>query len=433
MIASNQKSFENRVDRRVSSAPTAVLDALIRIRSSFVRARKKISGQIKLAAGFASTILLLLGLIVTIVFWQVSARSEANSVLAMGALASADLTASIAETRYHASQYAQTGSEAEIVSAQERLEEAKVRLDETISTSKMSRLGELEKVAWLRAQVEGFELEIRALKQAMNAGNSITVDALAKAININGQLLANYARDYEDDFISEAEAANAAFANFKQWVWIAAFLTVITGVFATLLMARFFVRHFADAIHEMTRAMVDIANGDDAADIPGHERADEIGAMARSLAVFRAKANEVVRLEKDVAEASKRETIRELEQREHAEEQKRAALGRFADRFETDVSGVVGHVATASEQLHDTANEMAQAAVSASDLLARSRAVGGRDHTRHNLGLDGNEPVCPFDRGGRPASSPLCNGRTRRQPSCTVSRCRNRDASRHLS
>ena len=340
------------------------MSALGDVRASYTSARQAISGQIKLAAGFSIGILVVLGVVVSAVFWQVSERSEANTVLAMGALASADLTASIAETRYHAARYAETGLGSDIAAAEQRLEAAKSRLDQTITTSQMSNLGELENVTWLRAQVEGFELEIKALKQAVAAENKTAIGSLAEAINLSGQLLADYATDYESQFVSQAEASNDAFTNFKNGVWIAAFTIVLGGAAAALMMARFFVHHFADAIHEITGAMVAIAQGNESADIPGGSRRDEVGAMARSLSVFRDKANEVVRLEKEVAEASKRE----LEQREEAERQKHIALRGFADQFENDMTGVVGHVASASEQLHDTASALAASAVSASNL-----------------------------------------------------------------
>lgn len=335
-----------------------------KLRTSYMRARRTISGKIKLASGFSAGLLLALGAIVTVVFWQVGERSEANNILAMGARASADLNASIAETRYHTARYADNLEEAQIVEALRRLEEAKARLDETILTSRQSNMGELEDVAWLRAQVEGYELEIDALKRAVASGHAISIESLSNAVDLSGQLLAESAQTYEDQFIAEAETSNAQFESFQKIVAILFFFVVVVGAVTSIIIARVFVTHFADAIREMTRSMVSIAAGREDVDIPGAARRDEIGAMARALTVFREKANEVVRLEKDVAEASKRE----LEQREEAERQKRQALSSFADQFETDMSGVVGHVASASEQLHSTASAMATSANSASDL-----------------------------------------------------------------
>lgn len=335
-----------------------------KLRTSCMRARRTISGQIKLASGFAAGLLLALGAIVTVVFWQVGERSEANTILAMGARVSADLNASIAETRYHTARYADSLEEAQIVEALRSLEEAKSRLDETIHTSQQSNMGELEDVAWLRAQVEGYELEIDALKRAVGSGHTISIESLSNAVDLSGQLLADAAQTYEEQFIVEAEASNAQFESFQKIVAVLFVFVVVFGAATSIIMARVFVTHFADAIREMTHSMVSIAAGREDIDIPGAARRDEIGAMARALTVFREKANEVVRLEKDVAEASKRE----LEQREEAELQKRQALSSFADQFETDMSGVVGHVASASEQLHSTASEMATSANSASDL-----------------------------------------------------------------
>ena len=363
MTASAEQAAEKPASRSILIVSRASA-IFARLRLSYREARQTISGQIKLTAGLVAAIFVILGAILSAVFLQVSARSEANTVLAMGALASADLSASIAESRYHAMRYASTGNEAEIVKATRRLDLAKSRLDETIETSRTSNLGELQDVTWLRAQVEGFELEIKALTRAMKAEKMIAVGALANAIDLSGQLLMDYARDYEAQFVARAEESSAKFAAFKTTIWTAALVIVLIAMAGAFSLARFFVRNFADAIAEMTHAMAAIADGSENTAIPSAKREDEIGAMARSLAIFRTKANEVIQLQSDVAEASKRE----LEQREELQMQKHAALGRFADQFEMELSDVVGHVASASQQLNDTANEMAAAATMASEL-----------------------------------------------------------------
>ncbi len=335
-----------------------------RIAVSYREARKTISGQIKLTAGLAAAMLVTIGAIVSFTFWQVSERSEANSVLAMGALASAELTASISETRYHTARYVETGSAEDIAKAHDHLAVAKERLERTIETSKNSSLGELEEVSWLRAQVEGFELEVDALRNAVFAGNGAAVGALSEAIGNSSQILADHARDFEAQFVARSEASNADLIASNWYLTLLMLSTALVGIVCAIVGARFYIRQFADPIREITQSMLAIADGDETAHIPGAQRSDEIGAMATSLSVFREKANEVVKLEQDVAAASKRE----LDQRERVEAEKREALARFADQFENGMNGVVGHVTSASQQLHETANSMAASAGSASEL-----------------------------------------------------------------
>ncbi|MBI5164061.1 MAG: nitrate- and nitrite sensing domain-containing protein [Magnetospirillum sp.] len=101
----------------------------------------------------------------------------------------------------------------------------------------------------------------------------------------------------------------------------------------------------------LTRAMLDLAEGNLQVDIPGAERVYDIGAMARSVEVFRAQAIAVRRLEAERARSEER-----------AEEGRRLALEQMADTVERETATVVTHVGEESASVARTAHEMARSA-----------------------------------------------------------------------
>jgi methyl-accepting chemotaxis protein len=102
---------------------------------------------------------------------------------------------------------------------------------------------------------------------------------------------------------------------------------------------------------ELTQVMQALADGRIAVDVPGRERSDEIGVMARTVEIFKQNAVAMRRMEEE------REG-----QKERAAAEKQAALGQLADTFEAEVLAVVRTVATAAAQLQQNANRMNSAA-----------------------------------------------------------------------
>jgi methyl-accepting chemotaxis protein len=98
---------------------------------------------------------------------------------------------------------------------------------------------------------------------------------------------------------------------------------------------------------ELTQAMQDLANGRLSVDVPGRERSDEIGVMAKTVEIFKQNAIAMRRMEDERGE-----------QKEGAAAEKQTALNQLADAFEAEVLGVVRTVATAASQLQQNANLM---------------------------------------------------------------------------
>ncbi|MEQ8747547.1 methyl-accepting chemotaxis protein [Pyruvatibacter sp.] len=142
--------------------------------------------------------------------------------------------------------------------------------------------------------------------------------------------------------VAEQEIAEAEAGVFRlMWVFAVAGLVVsLASVVIGLLVARSVSR----PITAMTHSMKKLADKDWATDIPGRNRADEIGDMAAAVEVFRDNGQEVERMEAADAARIAREA-----------DEKRAAMNKLADEFEASVGEVVEAVAATARDLKDTA------------------------------------------------------------------------------
>ena len=104
-------------------------------------------------------------------------------------------------------------------------------------------------------------------------------------------------------------------------------------------------------IGRLNAVMELFARDDLTSDIPGAGRADELGTMARTVAVFKASALEVNRLRADLEQ-----------QKQRAEQDRRQAMSELAAKFESVVGGIVDGVGSASTELQSTAQSMAATA-----------------------------------------------------------------------
>ena len=142
---------------------------------------------------------------------------------------------------------------------------------------------------------------------------------------------------------TEAEAARQE-SNFMMVLWSVATVVLAIGVLAVAGVILGVVR----PLNIMTGAMSRLAHGDLATTIPSAGRGDEIGAMARSVEVFKDNAGKVEAL---------RHAQKEAEASTAAE--RRAELLGMADNLDHKVGEVIGVVASAATQLQANAQAMA--------------------------------------------------------------------------
>lgn len=175
-----------------------------------------------------------------------------------------------------------------------------------------------------------------------------------------------------DNVIGEADILHtAAIQTFYLYLVICllalAFVSVLSG---------HLVFDLTRSTTKLTQEMRAIAEGNLKQPISGLERTDEIGSMAKALAVFRSNGLEKERLEAESREQARREALRQetarkdKERREQEErdrtERERATRRRemldLADRFEQATLSRLDIVLTAAAKLSDTAQSMAQSA-----------------------------------------------------------------------
>ncbi|WP_042697614.1 bacteriohemerythrin [Azospirillum sp. B506] len=120
----------------------------------------------------------------------------------------------------------------------------------------------------------------------------------------------------------------------------------LAAVLLALLVSRAIVR----PLDGLGRVMQDLAGGDSAVSVPGLKRADEIGAMARTVEVFRVQ-------QIDLARHWDRQKI------EHrVTEQRAGALKRLTDRFDATIAETIRSVGSAVDTLETTARALSATA-----------------------------------------------------------------------
>ncbi len=148
--------------------------------------------------------------------------------------------------------------------------------------------------------------------------------------------------------------ANAKLESLKQGLLEGLGILLLVGilVFASCF---FVVRKLASQIGSLADRMKDLSEGNTDTDIPYLHRTDEIGTMATAMEAFKANIIENHRLTSENEAAKATEAQRQ-----------KAILNDLADRFETEVGGIVDMVSTAATAMQATATQLSASASQAS-------------------------------------------------------------------
>jgi methyl-accepting chemotaxis protein len=117
-------------------------------------------------------------------------------------------------------------------------------------------------------------------------------------------------------------------------------------------------------LRRMTDRMTKLAAKDFAVELPGLERKDEIGEMARAVDVFRTSGLEVERMR-----------AAQAEQEQRAAEERRATTQKVAGEFEAVVGNIVDSVSSAATNLEGTAGALARTAETTQQLTGAVAAA----------------------------------------------------------
>jgi methyl-accepting chemotaxis protein len=152
--------------------------------------------------------------------------------------------------------------------------------------------------------------------------------------------LFSYARD--GSIRSNKEQAETRLETNRQTEVVGALVLV-----AFFLMSMLLSRSIVAPLRLIEDTMRRLVGGEHAVPIPGTERKDEIGDMARAVAVFKENALAMVALQQEHDDLMR-----------HAEAEKQAAMVEIADHFEGTMSGVVSSVAKGSTSIAETARRV---------------------------------------------------------------------------
>jgi methyl-accepting chemotaxis protein len=183
--------------------------------------------------------------------------------------------------------------------------------------------------------------------------SAATASAMSKAYARIEPVIEKFARDVQQRYESARTQEADTLASVKRWMLITLALTIlIVSAFALTIS-----RAVTNAITGMVQAMVELAKGDMATQIPGVGRRDEIGEMAGAVDVFKANMIEAERLRAEQAEIDRRQA-----------EQRKADMNRLAGEFEAAVGEIVETVSSASTELEASADTLTTTAEHAQDL-----------------------------------------------------------------
>ncbi|MBC7951249.1 MAG: HAMP domain-containing protein [Rhodospirillaceae bacterium] len=145
------------------------------------------------------------------------------------------------------------------------------------------------------------------------------------------------------ELVMDSSAYAAQYAAARNTALAVAGAVVLVGLAAALLLAR----GIARPLEGMTQVMGSLVRGELAVVVPSTDRADEVGEMARAVAVFKSHAEENKALHEQ-QEALRRE----------GEAERKRSMGRVADGLQSSLGRVAETVESASAGMRETAESM---------------------------------------------------------------------------
>jgi len=198
----------------------------------------------------------------------------------------------------------------------------------------------------LRDQIDSYELDFLGLVQSTLAlkGDSDKMTDAARKVEPSLEDAAKQIHAHYDATKTESDAARDDSTQM---------MLVLIGVVTVLALALAWgvALGVARPVIGLNQAMTGLAGGDTGVVIAGKTRQDEIGAMARSVQVFKDNAGEIARMQVD-----------KVAEEERAAARKKQELAALASDFQHSVEGVVGAVSAAANQMKATAQTLSATA-----------------------------------------------------------------------
>jgi methyl-accepting chemotaxis protein len=152
-------------------------------------------------------------------------------------------------------------------------------------------------------------------------------------------------------------------------------MAIAAGVAALLVMllTMLIVRRVTKPLISVTGSLTAIANGNSDVEIDCHDRMDEIGEIARTIAVFKNNSAERRRLREEQTAAAAA-----------AIEQRKSELRGFVDEFQTSVGGIIDKVLNSSSEFERVARQLTETARTTAGLSGQSAGASetASEHVR---------------------------------------------------
>ncbi|MDI1262155.1 MAG: methyl-accepting chemotaxis protein [bacterium] len=150
-------------------------------------------------------------------------------------------------------------------------------------------------------------------------------------------------------------------------------IAAVIAALLVMLLTMLIVRQVTKPLRSVTESLTAIAEGNTNVEIDCHERTDEIGEIARTVAVFKNNSVERRRL-RDEQTAAAAASV----------EQRKLELRGFVDEFQTSVGGIIDKVMNSSGEFERVARQLTDTARTTADLSGRSAGASetASEHVR---------------------------------------------------
>ena len=312
---------------------------------------------------------------------------ETRMAIADAELHSARIVTDVERARLYGQRFALTGSQADIDDAQAALEDVHANLDGLAEIARRHGAAQIPAIASLDAQAAEYQTALRTLAAANTQyGIGARTQALVEANFAGGQELIDRAQGINTALATIGARADEQSSAVIKWLLSGFAVSVAIALALIFATSRFVIADMSGTIRRLTESGLELAKGNLTTHIPGLQRKDEIGQMARSMRMFAraakkfeaAKDSEAARVRQELVERAAMER-----DREEGRSQKERALLELAQTFESTVGHVVGSVAAAVDQLQTTANHMAGAAERSTDRTGQ--VVGEMDRAANGV------------------------------------------------
>ena len=265
---------------------------------------------------------------------------------------STELTSGADAAQLQIQRYALYGDTTSLNAARASLQDARRDLNAIAAQIEEVAPAQAAAIAELRAGLNTFNDRLAQLKGQSDLTTRLGV---AEGALVEGAEFNELTKQLKTALIETGQASDARGQSNIVILMAAFFLVAIAGIVLIVLSTRIIARDISGTVSELTDASERLATGDKSITIPGLERRDELGGLARSLHVFLRAAFRFERM---------------AEEKEALRAERGQDLQRLAAQFESTVGEVVNGVAAASSQLNSTAAAMAASAEQATQQTA---------------------------------------------------------------